>query len=74
MRLVPWNKSKEETLGEINRKMQRALEESLMKNIHLQQVGGRGFGSLVAVCGGRGCGSLVAGGGGRGCGSIPGSC
>ena len=44
MRLAPWNKSKEETLGEINRKMQRALEESLMKNIHLQQVRGGAMG------------------------------
>ena len=34
-----WGRGKEETLSEINRKMQRALEETLMKNIHLQQVG-----------------------------------
>ena len=33
-----WVRSKEETLSEINRKMQRALEEALMKNIHLQEV------------------------------------
>jgi len=32
-----WGRGKEETLSEINRKMQRALEETLMKNIHLQQ-------------------------------------
>ena len=40
MRLVQWAKTpgKEETMAEINRKMQRALEESLMKNIHLQKV------------------------------------
>ena len=40
MKLVSWAKTpnKEETMGEINRKMQRALEEALMKNIHLQQV------------------------------------
>ena len=25
-------------MAEVNRKMQRALEEALMKNIHLQQV------------------------------------
>ena len=37
MKLMPWSR-KEETLEEINRKMQRALEEALMKNIHLQQV------------------------------------
>ena len=30
--------SKEDTLNEINRKMQRALEETLTKNIHLQEV------------------------------------
>ena len=41
MRLVPWTRSREETLAEINRKMQRALEEALMKNIHLQEVGAR---------------------------------
>jgi hypothetical protein len=29
--------SKEDTLNEINRKMQRALEETLTKNIHLQE-------------------------------------
>jgi len=34
-----WVRGKEETLSEINRKMQRALEEALMKNIHLQEVG-----------------------------------
>lgn len=34
-----WSRNREETLEEINRKMQRALEEALMKNIHLQQVG-----------------------------------
>jgi len=40
MKLMPWTKSsKEDTLEEINRKMQRALEEALMKNIHLQDVG-----------------------------------
>ena len=40
MKLMPWNRSsKEDTLEEINRKMQRALEEALMKNIHLQEVG-----------------------------------
>ena len=39
MRLMNWGKgSREETLGEINRKMQRALEEALMKNIHLHKV------------------------------------
>ena len=38
------NKSKEDTLNEINRKMQRALEEALVKNIHLQEV------SLVYLC------------------------
>ena len=41
MRLVNWaksNKESESTMAEINRKMQRALEESMMKNIHLQQV------------------------------------
>ena len=40
MRLVHWAKGKESesTMAEINRKMQRALEESMMKNIHLQQV------------------------------------
>ena len=39
MKLMPWNKhQREETLGEINRKMQRALEEALMKNISLQEV------------------------------------
>ena len=37
MKLMPWTKNqKEETLEEINRKMQRALEEALMKNINLQ--------------------------------------
>ena len=35
--LVKGNKV-EETLAEINRKMQRALEEALMKNIHLHKV------------------------------------
>ena len=50
MRLVPWNKSKEETLGEINRKMQRALEESLMKNIHFQEVGGVGLRATDSCC------------------------
>ncbi len=39
MKLMPWNKTREDTLEEINRKMQRALEEALMKNIHLQEVG-----------------------------------
>ena len=39
MKLMPWTKhQKEETLEEINRKMQRALEEALMKNISLQEV------------------------------------
>ena len=40
MRLVQWAKApgREETMAEINRKMQRALEEALMKNIHLQEV------------------------------------
>lgn len=40
MRLVHWAKApgREETMAEINRKMQRALEEALMKNIHLQEV------------------------------------
>jgi hypothetical protein len=38
MKLLPRSRNKEETLEEINRKMQRALEEALMKNIHLQQV------------------------------------
>ena len=38
MKHMPWTKNKEETLEEINRKMQRALEEALMKNIHLQEV------------------------------------
>ena len=39
MKLMPWTRSsKEDTLEEINRKMQRALEEALMKNIHLQEV------------------------------------
>ena len=39
MKLMPWNKhQREETLEEINRKMQRALEEALMKNISLQEV------------------------------------
>ena len=41
MRLVPWaNKgsSKDNVMAEVNRKMQRALEEALMKNIHLQKV------------------------------------
>ena len=39
MKLMPWAKhQKEETLEEINRKMQRALEEALMKNISLQEV------------------------------------
>ena len=40
MKLIPWGKEKEEGGGgggEINRKMQKALEEALMKNIHLQQ-------------------------------------
>ena len=32
-------RNKEDTLNEINRKMQRALEETLTKNIHLQEVG-----------------------------------
>ena len=41
--LVKGNKG-EETLAEINRKMQRALEEALMKNIHLHK---------VSVCGER---------------------
>ena len=41
MRLVPWAKNREDTLNEINRKMQRALEEALVKNIHLQEVRGR---------------------------------
>ena len=41
--LVKGNKV-EETLAEINRKMQRALEEALMKNIHLHK---------VSVCGER---------------------
>ena len=36
MRLLA--KSREDTLNEINRKMQRALEETLIKNIHLQEV------------------------------------
>ena len=31
--------SREDSLNEINRKMQRALEETLTKNIHLQEVG-----------------------------------
>ena len=30
--------SREDSLNEINRKMQRALEETLTKNIHLQEV------------------------------------
>ena len=40
MKLIPWGKEKEEGAGggEINKKMQKALEEALMKNIHLQQV------------------------------------
>ena len=39
MRLMHWPKSREySTAGEINRRMQRALEEALMKNIHLQEV------------------------------------
>lgn len=40
MRLMQWAKmsGKDETMAEVNRKMQRALEEALMKNIHLQQV------------------------------------
>ena len=39
MKLMPWTKhQREETLEEINRKMQRALEEALMKNISLQEV------------------------------------
>ena len=39
MKLMPWAKNqREETLEEINRKMQRALEEALMKNISLQEV------------------------------------
>ena len=38
MKLMPWARNKEETLEEINRKTQRALEEALMKNIHLQEV------------------------------------
>lgn len=44
MKLMPWTKgssSREESLAEINRKMQRALEEALMKNIHLQEVSRR---------------------------------
>ena len=40
MRLVQWAKTpgREDTMAEVNRKMQRALEEALMKNIHLQEV------------------------------------
>ena len=40
MRLMQWAKTpaREDTMAEMNRKMQRALEEALMKNIHLQQV------------------------------------
>ena len=38
MRLLA-SKNKEDALNEINRKMQRALEETLTKNIHLQEVG-----------------------------------
>ena len=38
MKLMSWSRNKEETLEEINRKMQRALEEALTKNIHLQEV------------------------------------
>jgi hypothetical protein len=41
MRLMNWAKGpsggSSETMAEINRKMQRALEETLMKNIHLQK-------------------------------------
>ncbi|XP_019851975.1 PREDICTED: GRIP1-associated protein 1-like [Amphimedon queenslandica] len=39
LRLMQWAKTpaKEDTMAEVNRKMQRALEEALMKNIHLQQ-------------------------------------
>ncbi len=48
MRLVNWAKGGgakgDEVLAEINRKMQRALEEALMKNIHLHEV------STVWVC------------------------
>lgn len=44
MRLVAWaNKTQskdDNTMAEVNRKMQRALEEALMKNIHLQKVSG----------------------------------
>ncbi len=47
MRLVNWAKGTgakgDEILAEINRKMQRALEEALMKNIHLHKV-------CVCVC------------------------
>ena len=42
MRLVNWAKGGgargEELMAETNRKMQRALEEALMKNIHLHKV------------------------------------
>lgn len=46
LRLMQWAKTptKEDTMAEVNRKMQRALEEALMKNIHLQQVTTCGIG------------------------------
>ena len=51
MKLMPWTRSnKEGTLEEINRKMQRALEEALMKNIHLQEVHVLDVCVCVCVC------------------------
>ena len=56
MKLMPWTKhQKEETLEEINRKMQRALEEALMKNISLQEVPVT-YTCTLSVC----CNCLVA--------------
>ena len=38
----------DDNLRDINRKLQRVLEETLTKNIHLQKVGCSGLGRLVA--------------------------
>ena len=53
LRLFHWNKGKEDTVKDINHKMQQALEEALMKSIHLQEVSfrrkERGGGQLACV-------------------------